>query len=306
MPCQWLHYATTITQTYTVGWYINGWKLLTKWNLYLNCLNYASEKKLLFCLAFQSSCYFCFSARNRILTNFLYLPHSRFSFLGVLLLLLLLLPLVPFLSHHSHTHIRTSTNSTFVPKQFQNDTMRVVFMYHESDPLHGSVVPGSLPNTRKAFKGYKPLSITQRQPQDETMSTISFGSLLASSSSSSASSSSSSSSSLSATSAQLTGFPSQSANSKLHVFELLNEDVKLPAMETLYWCKVFEFQEFSQKQHLVKVSYFLFKFLTSHTIFAPGIFATPVVERAHVSIRTSGPGEENQKRSFRLYFQLGS
>lgn len=117
-------------------------------------------------------------------------------------------------------------------------------MYHESDPMHGSVVPGSLPNTRKAFKGYKPLSITQRQPQDETMSTISLGSLLASSSASP--------SSLSATSAQL---PSQLATSKLHVFELLNEDVKLPAMETLYWCKVFEFQEFSQKQHLVKVSY---------------------------------------------------
>lgn len=137
-------------------------------------------------------------------------------------------------------------------------------MYHESDPLHGSVVPGSLPNTQKAFKGYRPLSITQRQPQDETMSAISLGSLLATStsslsSSSSSSSSSLSSSSLSATSAQLTELPSQSATSKLHVFELLNEDVKLPAMETLHWCKVFEFQEFSQKQHLVKVSYFLFK-----------------------------------------------
>lgn len=135
-------------------------------------------------------------------------------------------------------------------------------MYHESDPLHGSVVPGSLPNTQNAFKGYKPLSITQRQPQDETMSAVSLGSLLATSSSSS-----SSSSSLSATSAQLTELPSQSATSKLHVFELLNEDVKLPAMETLHWCKVFEFQEFSQKQHLVKVSYFLFKFLTLLTYF---------------------------------------
>lgn len=132
-------------------------------------------------------------------------------------------------------------------------------MYHESDPLHGSVVPGSLPNTRKAFKGYKPLSITQRQPQDDTMSTVALGSLLASSSmpaSSSSSLSSSSSSSQSATSAQLKVLPSQSATSKLHVFELLNEDVKLPAMETLYWCKVFEFHESIQKQHLVKVSYF--------------------------------------------------
>lgn len=135
--------------------------------------------------------------------------------------------------------------------------MRVVYMYHELDPVHGSVVPGSLPNTRKAFKGYKPLSITQRQPQDETMSTVALGSLLASSP---LSASSSSSSSPSATSAQLTVLPSQSATSKLHVFELLNEDVKLPAMETLYWCKVFEFHESSQKQHLVKVSYFLLSF----------------------------------------------
>lgn len=133
----------------------------------------------------------------------------------------------------------------------QNDTMRVVYMYHESDPLHGSVVPGSLPNARKAFKGYKPIAITQRLTQDETMSTISYGTLLAPSSSSS---SHTSSSSISASSAQLPVLPSQSANSKLHVFELLNEDVKLPAMETLHWCKVFEFQEFSQKQHLVKVS----------------------------------------------------
>lgn len=137
----------------------------------------------------------------------------------------------------------------------QNDTMRVVYMYHESDPLHGSVVPGSLPNARKAFKGYKPIAITQRLTQDETMSTISYGSLLAASSSSS-SSSSHTSSSKSASSAQ----PSQSANSKWHVFELLNEDVKLPAMETLHWCKVFEFQEFSQKQHLVKVSHIFDRF----------------------------------------------
>lgn len=125
--------------------------------------------------------------------------------------------------------------------------MRVVYMYHESDPLHGSVVPGSLPNTRLAFKGYKPLSITQRQPQEEIASNISLGSLLASSSATS--------SLPSTASAQLTVSPSQSSLTKLHVFELLNEDVKLPAMETLYWCKVFEFQEFAQKQHLVKVSY---------------------------------------------------
>lgn len=188
-------------------------------------------------------------------------------------------------------------------------------MYHESDPLHGSVVPGSLPNTRKAFKGYKPLSITQRQPQDETMSTISYGSLLASSSSSSSSSSmSSSSSSLSATSAQLTVLPSQSANSKLHAFELLNEDVKLPAMETLYWCKVFEFQEFSQKQHLVKVSYLLFKYFpVKHATWflcLPQILPFPVEWRLNkwtyaVHVSQLSYRREHQ-RKFDFGFQLES
>lgn len=145
-------------------------------------------------------------------------------------------------------------------------------MYHEADPLHGSVVPGSLPNPRAAFKGYKPISITQRQPQEETLPAILLGSLLASSSSSSSSSSAaaasvtaqkstllSSSSANGKDSAKKLLSPStptyNSNNNKLHTFELLNEDVKLPAMETLFWCKVFEFQEFSQKQHLVKVSF---------------------------------------------------
>lgn len=124
--------------------------------------------------------------------------------------------------------------------------MRIVYMYHEEDPLHGSIVPGSLPNPQQAFKGYKPLSITQRQQTTDDHLSITVKSLLASSVWSpavpTAPAASSSPSSSSAT------------TNKVHISELRNDDVKLPAMDTLFWCKVFEFQEFSQKQHLVKVS----------------------------------------------------
>lgn len=112
-------------------------------------------------------------------------------------------------------------------------------MYHESDPLHGSVVPGSLPNPQTAFIGYKPLSITQRQQQDDTIATASSNSLLAKK--------------LTASTLNITSSIQQSNNEKYHAFELLNNDIKLPAMETIFWCKVFEFRESNHKQHLVKV-----------------------------------------------------
>lgn len=126
--------------------------------------------------------------------------------------------------------------------------MRIVFMYHEEDPLHGSIVPGSLPSPQHAFKGYTPLSITQRQQaNDEYPSMATVKSLLASSVWSPIGAT--------APATTSTASPSSSANTnQLHISELRNDDVKLPAMDTLFWCKVFEFQEFSQKQHLVKVS----------------------------------------------------
>lgn len=139
--------------------------------------------------------------------------------------------------------------------------MRVIYMYHQEDPLHGSIVPGSLPNAQQAFKGYKPLSITQRQQQDDTLYV---SSLSSSSSTTLTSSSPSSTSTVSLSAASSASRNAKDAqlpisNNKLHIFELLNEDVKLPTMDTMYWCKVFEFQEFSQKQHLVKVSYVIRK-----------------------------------------------
>lgn len=97
----------------------------------------------------------------------------------------------------------------------QNDTMRIIYMYHEDEPRHGSVIPGSLPNPQLAFKGYIPLSITQRT-QDE----------------------------------QRTVDPS-----KIQSIEIRNQDAKLPfGDDTLYWCKIFEMENFNQKQHLIRVS----------------------------------------------------
>lgn len=111
----------------------------------------------------------------------------------------------------------------------QNDTMRIIYMYHENEPVHGSVVPGSLPSPQLAFKGYIPLSLTQRA-HDEQRHTDDV--------------SSSSSSSNNSRGKFMT-----------NTMELRNEDVTLPEAndETLYWCKVFELPARSQKQHLIKV-----------------------------------------------------
>lgn len=93
--------------------------------------------------------------------------------------------------------------------------MRVVYMYHQDDPQHGSVVPGSLPNPQLAFKGYIPLSLLQRAHDEQK------------------------------------GF--EMAN-KVHSIELRNEDVTLPEFdETLHWCNVFDLNDIRQKQHIIKV-----------------------------------------------------
>ncbi|XP_037025440.1 MOXD1 homolog 2-like isoform X3 [Bradysia coprophila] len=95
-----------------------------------------------------------------------------------------------------------------------NDTMRVVYMYHQDDPLSGSVIPGSLPNPQLAFKGYIPLSLLQRAHDEQK----SF----------------------------------EMAN-KVHSIELRNEDVTLPEFdETLHWCNVFDLNDIRQKQHIIK------------------------------------------------------
>lgn len=120
--------------------------------------------------------------------------------------------------------------------------MRIVYMYDEDEPVQGSIVPGSLPNPQQAYKGYKPLLITQRM-HDETLA---------------APVASLTSRNMLLDTAAATGNSNNNnivTSNQLHIFEALNEDVRLPqGDDTLYWCKVFEFEDFSQKQHLVKVS----------------------------------------------------
>ena len=97
--------------------------------------------------------------------------------------------------------------------------MRILYMYHAKDPLHGSIIPGSLPNPQLAYKGYVPLTLTQRF-HDETRTIAS----------------------------------SAGAN-KVNTIHLRNNNVKLPMHDdTLFWCKVFELKDFHQKHHIIKVS----------------------------------------------------
>lgn len=113
--------------------------------------------------------------------------------------------------------------------------MRVVFMYDQSEPTKGSITPGSLPNAQAAFKGYQPLLITQRMHDGQQLANRN---MLAD--------------------ATATGNSNNNnivTSNQLHILEVLNEDVQMPlGDDTSYWCKVFEFEDFSQKQHLIKVS----------------------------------------------------
>lgn len=112
--------------------------------------------------------------------------------------------------------------------------MRIVYMYHTDEPKHGSVIPGSLPNPQLAYKGYIPLSLTQRPTQHhDEIQRIS-------------------------TATSATVDPAL----KVHHIELRNQDVKLPlGDDTFYWCNVFEMEMFQQKQHLIRVSFVVFFFL---------------------------------------------
>lgn len=98
----------------------------------------------------------------------------------------------------------------------QNDTMKIVFMYHEKEPKRGSVVIGSLPSPSDAFKQVRPLLLTQRAHHDRL---------------------------------QLAN------NNKIQALELRNQDVKLPGSEeTLYWCAVFKLSDITRKHHIIKVN----------------------------------------------------
>lgn len=90
-------------------------------------------------------------------------------------------------------------------------------MYDDNDPRHGSVVPGNLPNPQEAYKGYRPLFLTQKPHQHESMAV--------------------------------------DVDPFVKVLELRNEDVELPqGDDSLHWCKMFKLQDIYQRNHVVKVS----------------------------------------------------
>lgn len=128
----------------------------------------------------------------------------------------------------------------------QNDTMRILYMFHDDEPAHGSVLPGSLPNPTQAFRGYVPLMLTQRittlntqQQQQPSAST----------------SGDSNDASQPLHTGNAGAASATSSTTTERTMELRNQDVELPqADETRFWCKMFELQDFRQKHHLIKVS----------------------------------------------------
>lgn len=88
-------------------------------------------------------------------------------------------------------------------------------MYHEDEPRRGSVLPGTLPSPLEAFKGYRPIFLTQRVNQepiemDRRMRILEL---------------------------------------RNQDVELPEDD------DTLYWCKVFKLADINRKHHLVRVSW---------------------------------------------------
>lgn len=108
--------------------------------------------------------------------------------------------------------------------------MRLIYMYHPSEPRFGAVVPGSLPQPHLAYRGSVPLQLMQRIPAALPL----------------------------APSITPTQFkppvvddPAAPAGRRI---DLLNEDVPMPLYEeTLHWCRVFDLGgEFRRKHHLVR------------------------------------------------------
>lgn len=118
----------------------------------------------------------------------------------------------------------------------QNDTMRIIYMYHSAEPRLGSILPGSLPSPQSAYRGYVPLSLTQRVHGAPAVSAAA-----------------------AAAAAALTMSAAADAVATPPVdptfwLELRHEDVELPAPdETHFWCKVFELSDFRQRHHLIRV-----------------------------------------------------
>lgn len=116
--------------------------------------------------------------------------------------------------------------------------MRIIYMYHPAEPAHGSVLPGSLPSPQTAYRGYVPLSLTQRVASGPPLAPTAL-----------------------TTAAQLATAAASPAVDGTVVgrtdpfwLELRHEDVELPAPdETRFWCRVFELPDFRRRHHLIRV-----------------------------------------------------
>lgn len=98
----------------------------------------------------------------------------------------------------------------------QNNTMKILFMYHNLKPQRGSITPGSLPSPSEAFKHVIPVFLTQRSINSSTLRN----------------------------------------QKHLEFIDLKNEDAQLPYLdETVHWCKMFKLSQFSKKNHIVRVCF---------------------------------------------------
>lgn len=92
-------------------------------------------------------------------------------------------------------------------------------MYHEGDPRHGSVAPGTLPNPHDAVRPYRSVVLTQKfQPKiqrgDERIRMLEL---------------------------------------RNEDVELPDGD------DTLYWCKMFKLEDINRKHHLIRVRIYILK-----------------------------------------------
>lgn len=93
--------------------------------------------------------------------------------------------------------------------------MRLIYLYHPDEPLHGSVAPGSLPRQDMAAHGVIAMQLTQRHYDADA------------------------------------GRRPETVRS----LELRNTEVPVPMVgKSLKWCRFFEMSDFAQKHHMIKVS----------------------------------------------------
>ncbi|KAM7356534.1 MOXD1 homolog 2-like isoform 1-T2 [Cochliomyia hominivorax] len=93
-----------------------------------------------------------------------------------------------------------------------NNTMRVMFMYYDEDPLRGSVTPTPLPNPEEAWRPYRSLLLLQKTPLDLSNSERSV---------------------------RILELRNQGA-------ELPYGD------DSLFWCKMFKIDKLERKHHIIK------------------------------------------------------